>query len=311
MPQRVVNVTPGNLGALDAYTDVIANLSEIVDGGEVYDFRKLFYATMVQCGVQGFRMYGDPPKEVANSLFLSQRTVCVDTAEFTEQAKRIDDILRAYTIKEGGDTHVKGRLSHMSYFLSDLLLTAKTGRAMVSTLRPPDAEELRGILRPEILHVLSNLLGAIDTVSVPSPVPRLEVPSGAVKRFEDVLLSDLFRDYSQRHAELEVANIAPAIAVANVREAGKRLVQRFGQTVSVKEAAVRIIPVTTALVDTIGGKVLGIVAKAFGESFARILQDDRRLVIYCFHEVFDQIWGQRLLRVRRLLNEEQNKQGNR
>ena len=190
MSQRVANVTPWNFGVLDAYTDVIAKLSEIVDGGEVYDFRKLFYTTMVQCGVQGFRLYGDPPKEVAHSLFLMERIVCADTSDLVEKANEIDGILRANTTKAAGDAEAERRLSLMSSFLAELLLAGETGRAMVSTLPPPDVEELRGTLRPELLHVLSNLFGAIETISVPSPVPRLEIPSSVVKRFEDVLVSN-------------------------------------------------------------------------------------------------------------------------
>jgi hypothetical protein len=108
-----------------------------------------------------------------------------------------------------------------------------------------------------------------------------------------------------------MADITAASAVRNAREAGKRLARRFSQTVGLKDAAVRIIPMTTALVDTIGGKVFGIIAKAFGESFSRLLQNDRRLVIYSFHEVLEQIWVQRLLRVRRLLDKEQKEEANR
>ncbi len=304
MTERVANLNDYDLGALDAFTDVISKLSEIVDGGPKYDFHRLFYSTLIQSGVHSIRLFGTLPSQIADSRFLRRRTLVCSPAKLMNEEERIRERLTANLVTDTVGFDDERNISVVSRFLANLTFAASTRRAMVSTLGIPRLQELEGVVHPDVLIVVDHLFAAIETVSVPSPVPKLEVPARAVRQLDDVLGSDLFNEYCRSQEGLANGEVATASASVRLKNSAVSLARRFREVVTVRQTLLRMLPVTKALVDTVAGSIGEAVTDSLGSALSGLLQENRRVVVYSFHDVFEGLYTSRLKRIRELLDKE-------
>ncbi len=74
--KRTATVSPYSLGALEAYRVVIKDISKAL-GDPAVDVAKLFFAEMIQSGLQRFSVSDEPHSDVLRSSLLTGR-VCSD-----------------------------------------------------------------------------------------------------------------------------------------------------------------------------------------------------------------------------------------
>jgi hypothetical protein len=85
---------------------------------------------------------------------------------------------------------------------------------------------------------------------------------------------------------------------------------RFPALVSLKGTAVRALEVVPQVVELVGGKTLGAVAKPFASALSSALTREQRLLVYSFYPTWRRIWDGKLDRVRLLLSQEQAERSN-
>ncbi len=302
MPKRIANISPYHIGTLDAFTDaftiVIEKASEIVDGGEKYNFRRVFFSSMFQSGVDGFRFYGDNYERFVDSDFIRKRIV----KESYNKISLIDDELKALiTNKYLKSTPTKlenTSLGQLRHFLSDLILALHTKRSMVTTLGIPNTFELEKYLKPEFILFLNNLFNCISTINIESPVPILSFEKKEIEIFEEIIRSDLFEEYVSSQKELENRDNKLSDVILYIKDKSINLIKKFRQNVYLKDHMIKVVDIGDNAVNTFGNKITSFLSKNLSNELKSMLNNDKRIIIYNFNHIFTEIFMQRLSKIK-------------
>lgn len=301
MNRRKVIVSPYNLGALSALNAVV-NCPPILKHVSKMDAENLFYACMIQSGVEEFEIPSFEGLLVNKSRFLSERISLIPEKIYRKCIKTVEMIFEGY-LPEGYKRDMRySSIWGLESFLTDLLLSLERKRSMVLILGVPDLTETEGLIPPEIFYPVQNLLNAFDSETTTLPLPRSSISAKNVSEFRDIITSDLFSQYVLAHQKLDNNKLARRKVISDITKVGHSLFQEYKRLLYLKDIAILSLPVTAKAIDLVFGKLAGILAGYAADQLNNWLKNEKRIILYDFHPKFLEII---LRRVRcALLNEE-------
>ena len=193
-------------------------------------------------------------------------------------------------------------VSNLENFLVNLLICLERKTALMTLSGLPDPGQFEGILPPELLFPIRNLLSALEPSELSSPLPRSSLLAVDVRRFEEIISSDLFSTYSARHSALESSLVPKDTALKGIAETGEKVFRRHIDLLQLRELTLAILPVTAKVIDTVFGKLPGALADYFTGLATNALKEDRRIIVYQLDSVFRDLV---ISRVSRLMEEQE------
>jgi hypothetical protein len=303
---RTAIVTPGSIGALEAYRVVIKDISKVLGDPQI-DVAKLFFAVMIQSGLQRFSLPERPSTDIVHSKLLAGR-VCEISYGSVESVLHEIRAQVSGSVKPVPLADADQRVVHdITSFLQELYLAAEFGRPVATVIDKPEQKDVRRLLREDVAIVIDGLLSSVQTVDVEAPVARFGIAEADLKSFKSVMASDVFEPYVSSQQLFELAIRPTDGVVESVRARAMTVVQTFPMFTSLKRTTIRALDAIPAVLDATAGKVFGAVAKPFMSALSEALGRDQRLVVYSFFPTWRQIWDGKLDKVRVLVANESNR----
>jgi len=304
--KRQAIINPHTLGAISAYRMVIKDISGVL-GDPIIDMQRLFYAVMIQSGIERFQM---PEQTSGASAVPPKLSGRFSPVSFKAIAPTLDSLHRVVTSAVNPDACTEAqrrKVQELGHFLQDLYVAAAFRKPVVTSIEIPEVGMLQGALREDMLSVVTGLLKVLQIITVDTPLTKVELPKRSLSSFQEVLRSDLFAPYVESQALLESAG-SQSKGIALVGQRARQLVDAFPAQLDLKKTGISALHALPAIVEALVGKVFGAVAKPFISALERALSHESRLLVYSFHPVWRQVWESKLDKVREgLIRERQQR----
>ena len=305
MHEKIVTIGPWTLGVLSGVITAAETFNEVMQSQDPpRDLTGIFFACIIQSGAERFRVpkIEDHGLEelrrrrvIPESAFLRKRITTIPPRE-NSGARLVNHVFRACLPDDYRSDRRKYQEVHRAeMFLLELFLAMENRTSMVSVLSLPDPKKLEKVMPPELLIPLRNLLVTIEPVALPLPLPQHTISSANIRRFHQIIDSDIFSSYRSGHTQLDLASIPTATSLGRISESAKMLLADYADAINLKRMTLSLVPITTKVIDTIFGKLPGVLAEYSGDILSRLLNDERRLVIYQFYPVFVELIQQMVL----------------
>lgn len=278
MRQRTALIGPFTHGGISVIQDV-CNEAPFLKEMQYIDISGVLFTTMFQVGVDLFELYSFDDELAPRSVFFLKRTSIFSKDVYDEVGNQIHDIFRPFLPQDYSKNIAYSAIWKWESFLTDLLYCLKRNCAMVFG-DIPDAENIRGLLPDELLIPIINLVENIAIESLKVPIAKVSLPEDSLKRFQDIVESDFFRIYVERHGGLDDAKKPKKLAIRDIVNSSMVLQYNYPTLLKLRDIAFSVIPITAKLVDTIFGKLPGSAADAFTKHLDRWIDSQRRIVIY-------------------------------
>jgi hypothetical protein len=164
--ERDAVVSPHTLGALEAYRQVIIDISEVLRD-PVIDIGKLFYAVMIQSGVKRFRVPEEYISRLPGLSLLSNRVESISYSTVEPTLRGLHDRIFSHLRRSSLSEAEQRLVNELVLFLQDLYVAAEFRRPVVTVLEVPDVSQLRPLLKEDMYLVVEALLSARTILRAP------------------------------------------------------------------------------------------------------------------------------------------------
>jgi hypothetical protein len=302
-------LSPFHLGALEAISHVLEKTAEI-SKQQVTNSNAIFYATAFQSGIDELLIHDKFRDDlISNSEFIASRTTPFSNTRSNAHSDIINATFSAYLPDDWRNSIKFHSVSSTTIFINDLIDAMSAGSCLISTGRL-HLIEIRELLPDELFVPLSNLLLTLTTVQTPSPIPQNVISTDDIRKFDDIISSDLFGKYVNSQSALDNSEVPIDKALPVIVSTGRMLFSQNRSLLALRNASVNILQVTPKLVDAVFGKLPGALAEVAAKLGISFLEDRRRLVIYDFHEfMFQEVLFRNLMRMLKATEATEPEQG--
>jgi len=236
----------------------------------------MIYVLGFQGGIDQFVMPPGPYSAKSGNSLLSTRIVtpknpCTETAELIEG-------LTKSRISEASNWDAAKALN----FVHDLIVGMKNGAAVINVSGLPTQDNVRAALPPDLALPICRILSSFTTTDELLPAPKGLLGKESLKRFDDLLTSQIFSGYISAHLAIE--SDAKLASFENLRLYGQRLLQQGNELLNNRRVTLNVLPIAAKLIDLGFGKLPGELAKIASDSAARFIADRNNVVIYQFED---------------------------
>jgi hypothetical protein len=282
MSERIANINLIHQAGLAGMESAICNKFGISEH-EYHD--NIIYSAMIQAGVQRFRVPGGLPQKLRKSDFLRYRVEERPFEDIHNLINSIENSLNYDPSSRKDNSEVFG----LTWFLAELIYSLETKSSMVSVLPTPNLKNYAGKLSPNKISALNGLFQKVETIDLILPVAKLQIPTKDVEIFQEIIASDIFRNFSQSQSLIELSTEDVESTANNIIDKGKSLYNKFDSALDIKKTSLSLISVTTALIDTVCGKLPGSIADILGDTLSSALKEKRRITIYNYGDTHQKL----------------------
>jgi hypothetical protein len=203
-PMKKALVGPSLIGFLSGYSDAL-QVVEKITGERGAELENILYASAFQAGVEKFLVPNFKNLSVHDSQFLAKHSNFIPEKESAYHYRLVDSAFSAY-LPDGW--HNDDRFSvawSLFAFVADLLDAMSANASLLSARGVPDIAEARELLPSELSVPLENLLISVTEFQTPSLVPVKVIAKSNVKKFSEIISSDLFSRYAAAQETLDDA----------------------------------------------------------------------------------------------------------
>jgi hypothetical protein len=281
----LIHISPRDIGKINGLTQ-FSNATPILKYLDPVDYHTALFATLYQSGVSYFEINIDRlPPEVTENEFWRTKIIPWNDAVAENAYRRAIAVLdgrfnheidKTYNVPQFGDV--------LDYFFK-LFYSLETGTPFINPeyIRIEDFARLETRMNKSLFHCLKNLNTLTVNEQVNTIVPSYSVLKKDVKRFEDIFNSKPYEQYSnllqQAPLEQKFQSLKKGINVSAIK-----LVNKYGNNLSIKETAFSFIKFTKKAVDLFVSKIPSAVGDFVITATENISKEKRRIY---FHEVDD------------------------
>lgn len=288
MTDKIVTIGPYQLGALHAFTDVV-NLDLLLQHLPKLDANALFYTSILQSGASRFDLCEDNAEVLPRSDFLKKRIKILPPSSYGKHVVLIDSVFAGLLPESYKSEKRYAPVLQLQSFLADLCFAMERKTSMVLVLTPPKLENLKPLLPPELFIPLRSLMSTLEPQQLSVPLPKLSITHDNLAVFVQLLKSDLFQSYIAAQVELDFAPIPQEYAIAKIGRKANQMVRQHFDTLVLKNTTVALLPITAKIIDLVFGKLPGAIAEHSGNLLTGMLKENRRVVVYQFHPIFEDV----------------------
>lgn len=116
-------------------------------------------------------------------------------------------------------------------------------------------------IRPEIKLPFEFLLSAIQTKTAQLPIVKYDLPKKDIRKLFEIIKSKEFNTYKEAQSEIERNRNLSARVINSIEKAGKDLLHKNSNFLTLKETVVKAVPLTPQVIELYFGKLPGIIAE--------------------------------------------------
>ena len=286
-------MSPYEMGRLAGFSENINALtSEVkaVDG----NVPGIFYATAFQSGVEQFLVLPLDVSKARIPQFFHERLLMVDGKQFGRAFSVVNQVFSEQMPRDyDGDNSKYTAARQLNNFIPDVFVAMNSKSSLLNALGIPNINDLKTELPPSLYYPVHNLFSCIRRETVALPVSQLTITAENVKRYQDILAGGVFSDYSKAHEELE-NNPFSVKTLDNIVRKGRRVIANNQAFLTVRDISLGILSLTPKVIDTIFGKIPGMMSDALYTTFISRLTEKPNLLIYDFSQLFDELFKQNI-----------------
>lgn len=282
-------------GLSEGFKAVIKTSSQENTKGSV-DLERVFFVAAYQAGVDRFIVPPGNPNGILQSSFMKQRTDFRLPKHFLNyyQAvhKAFDVCLPAgWERKEELLEAVKAK-----YFLVDLLCAMSMRTPLLCSSGLPNVSELEKQLPGDFGMLITALFSRIKTVETAGAIPRYEVLSHDVQRFEDIMTGGLYHGYAVAHSALDDASQPLEAALRAVEQSAGEIVKYNNRSLGLHRLAVSSLQITPKLLETVFPKFMSVLSEPLSKLGVEFLEARRRLTIFDLNSTMTKVFRDEIRR---------------
>ena len=286
MSERTALVSIATLVVMDEVGDLMKH-PVFLDIASPVDLESVIYSSLIQCGAERFELPYFEEQKPPDSEFLKARIKNIPEREPSNARRQIREMFAEILPENWWRDDKYAKVWRIQWFLDELLLCAERKISLASRYPVPDVGGLEELMPPELLIPIRNLWTTLEPYPASLPLPKAQVSHNNIRRFEQVIESDLFAAYSARHYDLEDANIPERVALEGVTEKGGQMLRSNVDLLALKKLTVSLLPVTARVIETMFGGVSGILSNYLATLLTDIMDQERRVVIYQLDSMYD------------------------
>jgi hypothetical protein len=166
------------------------------------------------------------------------------------------------------------------YFVYDLIVAMENNAAIINISGIPKLEDVRQHFAPEVAIPICTILSALKSHDEILPAPSQIVSREVVRRFRELLNSDVYNQYSAAHQRVETE--ATESVLSEIRTRGAELLSMSKGVLANRRVSMNIISFVPKIVDAAFGKLPGALAQFAGDLAAKFVDDRKNVIVYQF-----------------------------
>jgi hypothetical protein len=272
------------MGGLAGISEVVAQAAAVTENVDT-NLEGIFYATAFQSGVEQFLVYPLDIDKLRVSDFVKKRMSFVSPTKYLKHIQIVQKAFNDYLPTDYRSNKIYAPTWRLEYFLQDILAAMDLKSSLLTVLQFPNIVESQAIIPPSLFIPIRNLFNSVKYETVVVPVPRLSVSVDDIKRFQEILNSDLFSKYSHAQEELEHSRTVTAKAVSNVARIGRQIFANNQTVLTLRSTVLGILQTTPLLIETAFGKLPGALSEVACKTVLALIGEKRNLVVYTFNQL--------------------------
>jgi len=281
---------PYQLGVIDVANSSLKHFTELFEMPDC-DVEKIFYHSAFQAGIDKIvtpqlRSREENPQK---SLFVTNRSLYIKEDEQNDTYNTIDNVFSSYLPENLEVNKEYIIVSGVKSFLAEMIDAMANGACLLRALSMPDPVKYEHLLPSELSIPITALLNSFQEVSASSLVTQVQIDTENVKRFREIIESNLFENYVSCQSEFDNPGANLPMILNDVEKAGREIVRRNPALIQLQKSCSNLLLFTPKLVDAVFGKLPGAVADIVSKVGIEFLENRKRLVIYNLESTLDQV----------------------
>jgi hypothetical protein len=261
------------------------------------DLEAIFYATAFQAGIDEFMVPELEETLRPTSDFLVDRTSYVAAKRSDKHWRVVDAAFSAYLPDDWEQNIEYSSVWRIQSLVVDLLDAMSAGASLLAPDGIPDMAEIEMQLPDELSIPVRSLLSAISELPTSGLVFQRTVASEDVERFNEIISSDLFSKYAAAHSLLDSLDAPAPQVLPMVVSSARSIFRRHKKLLKLRTSGIGILQLTPKFVDTVFGRLPGLLAEVAAKLGGSLLESRRRIVIYDFEATLKDVLISNLVRM--------------
>ena len=250
---------------------------------------------LFQCGVDDFLMTELNGNHQTNPLLI-ERTIKLESTKTKKTHEAIHKIFDHYLPEDYYKLEKYNGVSSITTFLDDLIIGSNNNAAIMRNFKrlPEELGNLKEVLPLELYKPIEYLLNSIQKDSLNLPHVARSIANSDIKRFQQIFEKKAFLEYKLAHGDLDLSNSNKTQVVNDIQQKGETLYKRYSGLIDFKKSLITTLTFSSKLIDLSFGKLPSTIADQFISLLSGILNNERRVVIYDYSPLWDELVFERL-----------------
>jgi hypothetical protein len=240
-------------------------------------FNTFLYSSLIQTGADLIEVIDDPHKLFGESRTINQRVLESDKNSYLKLSETIHIFFNKYIKRITKNKILSSSLMNAEMLTTDLLYSVGRGSDFIFSGEIPDLLPYKALLQPEFYYPLQNLLSCIGSHDLFIPSPISTISKLEVDKFNSLIKSDIYSEYSEKHKLLNGNSIN--LIANSIKISAEKLVASNPYTLGLYNNLTSFISISK-LVNPKLGEIAGIVNDSLTNS-----SRNNNVIIYRYKDI--------------------------
>ncbi len=242
-------------------------------------FNTFLYSSLIQTGANVIEIIDDPSKLLGKSRTINQRVLPSNKENYGKISKSIYGIFSKYSKNiPKNNKKLLNTLKNTEMLITDLLYSVEQGSDLIYIGEIPNIIQFKSSIHPDIYYPLTTLLSSITTHNVFIPSPISSIPKSEVNRFDEIIKSDIFLEYSEKQKLLSKYSFNKV--VESIKIGAEKLIASNPNILGIYNNLTSLIPLSKLI-----NPQLGEIAEITSNVMANISGENKNVVIYMYKDI--------------------------
>lgn len=294
------------LGYLEGMNSAL-EIAEKHTGAPSTDLNGIFYSTAFQAGIDEFIIPEFKGEKINISSFIEKRSKFMRRSLSDAHYELVHDTFTNCMPEDWAKNDDYSKVWMLESFIVELLNAMSTGSSILSIIGVPNIEDMKPLIPSKLYVPMNNLLSSITTFETEGLVPKKAIQTEDINRFNEILTSDIFTEFSSAQSVLDESESNLELAIPAVNASSLKLYKNNESRFSFKKVGLGALQFTPKLIDAAFGKLPGALAETATKLGSDVIESRRRVIVYDFKSNIEVVLKENLFRMLRLSAKEKLK----
>lgn len=238
---RKIFIGPHSLGYFSAF-QAASNVPLFKKYTPEMQFNTWFYTSLLQTGGKYIELLDDPMDIMGKSELIKERIIPANKGNYQKLSERVHKVIQKHTRQ---DILAKKKPNTLELFLTDLLYSANSGSDLIYSGEIPNISKYQKIVSPELYGLINQLQDNITTTDIFTPSPIGFIKKTEIRKFNDIINSDIYAEYSISQ-ELGISSNIQNL-ISNIKLKAERLVASNSTLLSLYNSPTSIVNIVNLI----------------------------------------------------------------